>query len=98
VQVNVPAIRDIVGGAVTVATEGQSKSRLSFAGGQHLVFGLQAVRLMYEGGRFVAYKSLPPGSAAKRAAASLTAETDPGGGPNRLRVRTLIRWSTAQGL
>jgi hypothetical protein len=33
-----------------------------------------------------------------RAAASLTTETDPGGGPNRLRVRTLIRWSTAQGL
>ena len=67
VQVNVPAIRDIVGGSVTVGTEGQSKSRLSFDGGQRLVFGLQAVRLMYEGGRFVAYKSLPPGSAAKRA-------------------------------
>lgn len=33
-----------------------------------------------------------------RAAASLTTETDPGGGPNRLRIRTLIRWSTAQGL
>jgi hypothetical protein len=67
VQVNLPAIRDIVGGSVTVATEGQSKSKLSFAGGQRLVFGLQAVRLMYEGGSFVAYKSLPPGSAAKRA-------------------------------
>ncbi|HEX6107338.1 MAG TPA: hypothetical protein VFZ26_17250 [Gemmatimonadales bacterium] len=31
-----------------------------------------------------------------RAAASLATETDPGGGPNRLRMRTLIRWSVAQ--
>lgn len=32
-----------------------------------------------------------------RAAAALTTETDPGGGPNRLRVRTMIRWYVAQG-
>lgn len=32
-----------------------------------------------------------------RAAASLSTETDPVGGPTRLRVRTLVRWYTAQG-
>jgi hypothetical protein len=32
-----------------------------------------------------------------RAAAALATETDPGGGPNRLRVRTFIRWYVAQG-
>jgi hypothetical protein len=67
VQVNVPAIKDIVGGSVQVAAKGQSKSKLAFDGGRRLVFGLQAVRLTYEGTRFVAYQSLPPGSAAKRA-------------------------------
>lgn len=66
VQVNVPAIGDIVGGEVKVAAAGQSKSKISFDGGDRLVFGLQAVRLVYEGTRFVAYRSLPPGSAAKR--------------------------------
>jgi hypothetical protein len=67
VEVNVPAIGDIVGGEVKVAAAGQSKSKVSFDGGDRLVFGLQAVRLIYEGTRFVAYRSLPPGSAAKRA-------------------------------
>jgi hypothetical protein len=67
VEVNVPAINDIVGGEVKVAAAGQSKSKLSFDGGDQLVFGLQAVRLVYEGTRFVAYRSLPPGSATKRA-------------------------------
>jgi hypothetical protein len=32
-----------------------------------------------------------------RAGASLTTETDPTGGPTRLRVRTLLRWYMAQG-
>lgn len=32
-----------------------------------------------------------------RAAAAFTTETDPDGGPNRLRVRTMIRWYMAQG-
>jgi hypothetical protein len=32
-----------------------------------------------------------------RAAASLATETDPGGGANRLRVRTFVRWYMAQG-
>jgi hypothetical protein len=68
VEVNVPAIGDIVGGEVKVAAAGQSKSKVSFAGGDRLVFGLQAVRLIYEDTRFVAYRSLPPGSAAKRGA------------------------------
>jgi hypothetical protein len=68
VEVNVPAIGDIVGGEVKVAAAGQSKSKVSFDGGDRLVFGLQAVRLIYEGTRFVAYRSLPPGSAAKRTA------------------------------
>ncbi len=75
VQVNLPAIKDIVGGEVKVAAEGQSKSKISFAGGERLVFGLQAVRLMYEGNRFVAYKSLPPGSAAKRKKGAKSAKT-----------------------
>jgi hypothetical protein len=67
VEVNVPAISDIVGGSVKVASAGQSKSKISFDGNDMLVFGLQAVRLVYEGTRFVAYHQLPPGSAAKRA-------------------------------
>ena len=68
VKVNVPAINDIVGGEVNVAAEGDSKSKISFDGGDRLVFGLQAVQLQYEDGRFMAYRSLPPGSAAKRGA------------------------------
>ena len=32
------------------------------------MFGIQAVRLFYEGNRFVAYRHLPPGSATKRGA------------------------------
>jgi hypothetical protein len=31
-----------------------------------------------------------------RAAVSLGTDTDPGGGPTRLRVRTILRWYMAQ--
>lgn len=68
VRVDVPAISDIVGAEVQVATTSGSSSKVSFDGPELLVFGIQAVRLSYEGARFVAYRHLPPGSAAKRGA------------------------------
>jgi hypothetical protein len=72
VKVNVPAISGIVGADVKIGTSRESSSKLSFEGKELLVFGIQAVRLFYEGNRFVAYRHLPPGSATKRGARAAT--------------------------
>ena len=58
VAVSVPAIKGIVGGNVNVSGNSDSTSEVTFEGEVPLVFGFQAVRLIYEDGRYTAFKPL----------------------------------------
>lgn len=64
VDVDVPIIQAAVGGSVGVKTEGSSKSRITYEGSVPLVFGIQAVRMEFKGGKFVKFKSVSADSGA----------------------------------
>jgi hypothetical protein len=53
VGVDVPVIQGSMSGKVEVKTEGSSQSKVTYEGTTPLVFGFQAIRLIYENGRFV---------------------------------------------
>jgi hypothetical protein len=76
VTVEVPEIQEIVGGNVKVSGKGKKTSKISFEGTIPLVFGFQAVRLVYENGRYQTFRHLEAGKAAastkKRARQLLT--------------------------
>jgi len=52
VKVNVPVIQGAVGGNVTVGASGAADSKVTYEGKIPLVFGFQAVRLFFDGGKF----------------------------------------------
>ena len=64
IDIGIPEIQGVVGGNVKVAVSGGSTTRLAFEGAVPLVFGFQAARLFYDGGRYTAFKPLEPGQAA----------------------------------
>ena len=61
VTLKVPEIQGIVGGNVTVSESATVTGTLTYAGTVPLVFGFQAVRVFYEGGRYRSFEALPPG-------------------------------------
>lgn len=62
VDVDVPAIKEIVGGKVKVDASSNKDSKVIFQGNIPLVFGFKAVRLSYEDGKYVAFEPIEAGS------------------------------------
>ena len=60
---DVPVIKEIVGGNVQISTESDSGTKVTFEGEVPLVFGFQAVRLFYEGGIFTSLEPEKTGQA-----------------------------------
>ena len=48
-----------MGGNVAVSGSSDSTTNVAFEGSVPLVFGFQAIRLIYEDGRYTTFKSLP---------------------------------------
>ena len=67
IQADVPVIKDAVGGNLKVETEGQLQTKVLYEGPIQLVFGIQAVQLVFdETGQFLTTEQLTPGDAAAR--------------------------------
>jgi hypothetical protein len=64
VIVSVPEIKEIVGGNITVTSQGESSNKVTFQGSIPLVFGFQAVRLIYQEGQYATFKHLQAGEGA----------------------------------
>jgi hypothetical protein len=60
VGVDVPVISNALSGKVEVKTEGSSQSKVTYEGNIPLVFGFQAIRLVFENGRFT--QAIPLGA------------------------------------
>lgn len=61
--VDVPAIQGLVSGGIEVATKNTTQTQVTYSGPEPLVFGFQAVRLIYKEGVYRAFDVLPPGTA-----------------------------------
>ena len=64
--VDVPVIREIVGGTVQIKSEGTSDSKVTFEGTTPLVFGFQAARMEFDKGVFKGLKQSAPEEGALR--------------------------------
>ncbi len=67
VGVDVPVIQNAMSGKVAVKTEGSSQSTVTYEGNIPLIFGFQAIRLIFENGRFVEGKPVGPTDAGMKA-------------------------------
>ena len=59
VEVNVPELEGIVGGDVKVSGNRENATKVTFEGGIPLVFGVQAVHLIFTDGRYARYAPTP---------------------------------------
>jgi hypothetical protein len=64
VAVDVPEIKEIIGGNIDVDKKVAKSSKITFEGKTPLVFGFQAVQLMYEDGVYTSMKHLKAGQGA----------------------------------
>lgn len=67
IGVDVPVIQVAVGGSVAVKQEGSGNSKITYEGDAPLVFGFQAVRMLFERGVFKGFKAVKSDEAAMRA-------------------------------
>jgi hypothetical protein len=77
VPVGAPVVQGLVGATVRVSAEDGTSSGLTYKGPVPLVFGFQAVRLIYRDGRYSAFRQLPAGS-------TMRGMTETGGEPESL--------------
>ena len=71
-QVDIPAVKQLVGGAVHVESGGTSDSNITFEGANPLVFGFQAAQMEFEKGIFKGLKQAKPEDSAMRGAPEQT--------------------------
>jgi hypothetical protein len=69
VDVSIPEIKGVVGGNVKIGPASEKASKVSFEGSLPLVFGFQAVRLVYEKGRYQRFEILRDDAALEAAPA-----------------------------
>ncbi|MDN3588201.1 hypothetical protein QWY86_16070 [Pedobacter aquatilis] len=60
-KVEVPVIKEIVGGKVDVSSESSASSKTVYSGDKMLVFGFKAIRLIYENGKYTAFENADNG-------------------------------------
>ena len=63
VQVDIPVVKEMVGGAVQIQSGGSSDSNITFEGANPLVFGFQAAQMEFEKGIFKGLKQAKGGRA-----------------------------------
>jgi hypothetical protein len=61
-KVDVPVIKEIVGGNIEIKSNNEADSSVTFAGNIPLVFGFKAVRLFYEDGEYKRFDPVTDGS------------------------------------
>jgi len=71
-QVDIPAVQQLVGGAVHIESGGTSDSNITFEGANPLVFGFQAAQMEFEKGIFKGLKQAKPADSAMRGAPEQT--------------------------
>jgi hypothetical protein len=76
-SVDVPVIQEAVGGSVSVKREGTDQSKVTFEGDTPVVFGFQAVRMLFERGAFKGFKTVKADEAGMRAMRPSTASRKP---------------------
>jgi hypothetical protein len=76
VGVDIPVVKEMVGGAVQIKSEGTSDSKVTYEGQMPLVFGFQAARMEFERGTFKGLKQTKPEEAAVRGAAAPEVEPE----------------------
>jgi hypothetical protein len=76
VGVDIPVVKEMVGGAVQIKSEGTSDSKVTYEGQMPLVFGFQAARMEFENGIFKGLKQTKPEEAAVRGPAGPKAEPE----------------------
>lgn len=64
VDVSIPEIKGIVGGTVDVSGQSDTSNKVTFEGAIPLIFGFQAIRLIYEDGKYSAFKPVDAGGVA----------------------------------
>ncbi|MFC5410853.1 hypothetical protein ACFPMF_16145 [Larkinella bovis] len=64
VEISIPEIKGIVGGDVSISGQNDTTTKVTFEGPIPLIFGFQAIRLIYEDGKYTAFKSLDAGGGA----------------------------------
>ncbi len=91
VEVQVPALQQIVGATVKVSGESEHTGRVTFSGDAHLVFGFQAYRLIYADGKYIKLEPLPAGSSAAKSVDGLLTGQPP---ETAVRLHTKGAWVT----
>jgi len=66
VKVSVPAIQQAVGAKITVGSDKNTTSKITYTGQESLVFGFQATQLFFQGGDYTAFKPAGAGSVVLR--------------------------------
>lgn len=75
-ELSVPEIKGLVGGKINVSGQTTNSTNISYEGRTPLVFGFQAVQLVYENGKFQQWKWTSPGSAGMRGETESATEPD----------------------
>ncbi|HKG08075.1 MAG TPA: hypothetical protein VKB19_16545 [Pedobacter sp.] len=61
-KVDVPVVKEIVGGKINIESNGDEASKVSYSGDSTLVFGFKAIRLVYEKGKYSAFEQADEGT------------------------------------
>ena len=61
-KVDIPVIKEIVGGKINIESSGDEASKVSYSGENMLVFGFKAIRLIYEDGKYSAFEKADEGT------------------------------------
>jgi hypothetical protein len=69
VALDVPVLKQIAGGSVSVAASHSSSTAVTYEGQKSLYFGFEAIQLFYDGSVYRGYEPLDPGKAAVLSAA-----------------------------
>jgi hypothetical protein len=72
-KVDVPVVQQAVGANVTVSASNTSKTQISYEGKIPLVFGFQAIQLLFEGTDYQQFRVLPAGGGQMKAVRPTTA-------------------------
>jgi hypothetical protein len=76
VEVDVPIIKSVLGGAVGVKPEGTSNSKITYEGDVPLVFGFQAARMEFDKGKFKGFKQIGAGETGMRGVRDTVSQTN----------------------
>lgn len=60
-KVEIPVIKQIIGGKINIGSDSDQSSKTAYNGDKMLVFGIKAIRLIYEDGHYTAFENADNG-------------------------------------